>query len=746
MKTYLQFVARAVLCIVSATASVALHAETRALTMSDVQLPHVANAPTINDYLDGHERSQELRITGFRQRDPYDGQPAISPTTVYLSYDDNYIYAVFVCIDAAGKARAHIGRRDDLTGDETVSFMLDTFHDGRHAYEFISNPLGVQMDGLITEGQDEDFSFDTVWQTEGRLTANGYVVWMAIPFKSLRFHPGAGNNWGIALGRYVPTNNESETWPHLTRKVEGYVPQFATLHALGEAKAGHGLQLIPYFFASRQKYLNEATSTPFFNQANEFRGGIDAKYVLRERLTLDFTANPDFSQVESDEPQVTTNQRYEVYFPEKRPFFTESAGYFQTPETLFFSRRVIDPQFGTRLTGKVSGWTLGLLSIDDRSANQLVPPDNIGGRAHMGLARVQRDIGRESTIGAFFSQYNFDGSSNRVFSLDSRIKLNPNWVLTAQGVHSFAHDLDGSESSGYSFLTELSHVGRHLITDTTFRDRSPGFRADLGFIPRVDLRLIKNSTRYRWHPMHGPVVSYGPSLFTLADWDHTGQLQDWSVDVPFTVNLKRSTSITAGRVEVFERFQGLSFRQYANYGSLSTELLNWMAIDASYSHGTNINYFPPHQFLPFLANSTDASLGLTLRPTARLHLSQAYLFDQLHTIPGGGQTIRAHTVFNDHLLRTKVLYQFTRALSVRAIVDYHGVLPNSSLVDLEKTKRIGTDFLLTYMVNPGTALYVGYSDQLENFAVNSTGISRIGSPSLLTGRQVFVKVSYLFRR
>jgi uncharacterized protein DUF5916 len=607
--------------------------------------------------------------------------------------------------------------------------------------------MGVQMDGLITEGQDEDFSFDTVWRSQGRLTPDGYVVWMAIPFKSLRFDNGARGTWGIALARYVPTTNESSTWPYITRRVEGYVPQFAAMHALTETKSGHNFQFIPYVFASQQRFLDTAASVPALQRANEFRGGLDAKDTLHNGLTLDFTANPDFSQVESDEPQVTINQRYEVFFPEKRPFFTESAGFFQTPENLFFSRRIVDPQFGTRATGKVSGWTVGLLAIDDRAPSRGLAFDDpqSGERAHIGVARIQRDLGKESTLGGFVSQYSFGPSSNRVFSLDSRLKLNSNWIATAQAVQSSAHDLDGAPSSGHSVLAEIEHEGRHLIFDTTYVDRSPGFRADLGFIPRVDIRKISNQIGYRWHPEQGPLISFGPTLYSSIDWGYNGQLQDWSLDIPFTVKLKRSTSITVGHQEVFERFQNLSFRQCATYGNFSTELVHWASVDATYERGTNINYFPAQGLTPFLASSTDASLGFTLRPGSHLRINQDYIFERLGTIPGRGPAVPREAVFNNHLLRTKVSYQFTRALSFRTILDYDAVSPNASIVDLERSRHLGLDFLLTYMLNPGTAIFAGYSNQFENLRLDPSGTHRTASPEFSTGRQFFVKISYMLR-
>jgi hypothetical protein len=746
VKTSRQFViCIGLVCALTTTGKI-VRAERPISSTTQIQIPRVIVAPRLIDYLDGRSRSQDLQISDFRQRDPHDGQPSTSPTRVFLSYDDSNIYAVFVCQNSAGRTRAHLSRRDDLTGDETVSFMLDTLHDGRHAYEFVANPLGIQMDGLITEGQDEDFSFDTLWHSEGQLTPDGFVVWMAIPFKSLRFNPGHGDSWGIALARYIPTNNESSTWPLLTRKIEAYVPQFATLQALENIHAGHNLQLSPHLLVSRQRFLDQSGVSPLFRQETEHVAGLDAKYVVRDGLTFDFTANPDFSQVESDEPQVTVNQRYEVYFPEKRPFFTESASYFQTPEDLFFSRRIVDPQYGARMTGKISSWTLGLLSIDDRAPSQPVVDDqNSTGRAHVGVARVQRDFGRESTLGVFYSQSADTDSANRVLSVDTRLKLSPNWVATAQAVHSADRAPATQTASGRSYLAEIEHGGRHLNFDTTWHDRSPNFRAGLGFIQRVDLKQIRNNNSYRWHPESGPILGFGPGLTSLIDWDHRGRLQDWSLDLPLTVNLKRSTSFTIGREEVFERFQNVPFRENATYASLSSELVNWASVSLSYVRGTDINYFPASGLAPFLAKSADANVALTLRPTSRIQLTETYLFDQLHAAQPIVSEMRSQSIFNDHVLSTRLSIQFTRAFSFRTIVDYNAVISNPSLVDLDPSKVIRTDSLFTYMLNPGTAIYAGYSNRYENLALRGPLAERISDPNMQTGSQVFVKISYSFR-
>ena len=193
----------------------------------------------------------------------------------------------------------------------------------------------------------------------------------------------------------IVRKNEVVFWPHITRRVEGFVQQLATLKGLERISPGRNLQLIPYGFFGRSRFLD--TTTPgrtVYRAQNEWRTGLDAKVILRDALTLDLTLNPDFSQVESDEPQVTVNQRFEVFFPEKRPFFIGNAGFFQTPENLFFSRRIADPDVGVRLTGKLGRWAIGGLATDDRDPGQSFQDSisPISRRARIGVVGVRREV------------------------------------------------------------------------------------------------------------------------------------------------------------------------------------------------------------------------------------------------------------------------------------------------------------------------------------------------------------------
>ena len=708
-----------------------------------VRIPKVSRPPKLEDFLNGVPREAGARVTDFRQREPRDGRPASQETLAYLSYDDRNVYVVFVCKDEPGNMRAHMAKREQISGDDRVGVYLDTFRDRQRAYLFAANALGVQRDGVLTEGQAPDYRFDTRWHSEGRLTGQGFVVWMAIPFQSLRFPGGARQTWGIALGRSMVRNNENSYWPHISTRVQGFVQQMGDLDGLEEISPGRNVQMIPYGFLSRARLL-DAGKPAFFNSKDEWRGGLDSKVVLRDALALDLTLNPDFSQVESDDPQVIVNRRFEVMFPEKRPFFLENAGFFETPQSLFFSRRIADPEFGGRLTGKVGRWAIGALAADDRAPGRSVSPtDPLYGRhAVIGVARVQREFASQSYIGLLATGRDFGPVSNRVVSVDTRLKLNPNWVLTGQAIRSYDRRAGGRRLSGPSYAADLRRNGRHFAYAANYLDRSPDFRAALGFIPRTDVRQMGHYAGYLWRPEGSRVLSFGPSISTSVNWDRRGRVQDWVTYGEFAIDLSGPTGITFSRYDAMELYSEVAFRNRKTGVSFYSSPLKWLLFYGSFAQGANVNYSPPYGLLPYLATATDGSFGFTLRPAPRILFDQVYYYSRLGTRPAGA------SIFNNHLWRSKLNYQFSRALSARFIVDYYGLLPNPSLVAQQRFQRVSGDFLLTYLLNPGTALYIGYADRFDNLALDPTAPSRLrltGSPTLSTGRQFFVKVSYLFR-
>jgi hypothetical protein len=718
-----------------------------------LSIPRAAHPPQLDDFTAGVPADAGVEVSDFRQNTPGDGEPVSLVTKVYLSYDDDHLYAVFVCKDDPSLVRARVTRREDFFGDEGVELFLDTFHDKQRAFVFIANPYGVQLDGRITEGLGYDFNFDNQWTSNGKLTADGYVVMMAIPFKSLRFEKAATQTWGVALGRIIPRLNETSHWPYITQRKEGFVPQFAAAEIAEEISPGRNIQLIPYGFASDTEALEVGgRNDPEIGSSRRGRAGIDAKFVIRDALAVDLTVNPDFSEVESDEPQVIVNRRFEVFFPEKRPFFLENASFFSTPVNLFFSRRILDPEYGARVTGRLGRWALGGLVIDDQEAGRFLPFEDHDERGAIGVVRVQRDFGEQSNVGVLVTDRRVGDHSNLVYALDSRVKLNESWAFYGQAVGSRTENngLFASESlDGNIYFAELTRGGRNFTYDGQYLDVSDDFDTDLGFVPRIDIRQLYQTATYLWQYPDAPwLVSSGPTVTTTHTWDQGGELQDWTVDGSYIVNGLRVTKFEGHWIESFERFAGREFRKSAYSLTARSEWSKWLTAGATASIGEAINYVPAEGLQPFLGESRQLVLELTLSPLAQLRIDQFYIWDELRTRSG---SVAGHpagdVVFRDPLSRTKVNYQFNKFLALRAIVDYAAVLPDPELVALERNKRLTGDVLLSYVLHPGTAIYLGYTDRQENLRLltDPPRLENTRGLDLHTGRQVFLKVSYLLQ-
>jgi hypothetical protein len=746
------------------------------------KIPRVHRAPKLEDFLENHPREAELTVTDFRQNTPGDGTPATESTTAFLSYDDKNLYAVFLCHDKAGEVRAHLSKREASDQDDGVGVLLDTFRDFHRAYFFYSNPLGVQTDAIYTEGQGYDFSFDTLWDNAGRVTGDGYIVFFSIPFKSLRFSNDAEQTWGVALYRVILRKSEYDYWPYVTQRVEGLTQQFAPVGDLENVSPGRNIQFIPYGLLANDHFLNQPNppspaTPPAFLDRFEHRAGLDAKFVLKDSLAFDVTLNPDFSQVESDDPQVTVNQRFAVFFPEKRPFFIENAGFFATPVNLFFSRRIADPQFGTRMTGKLGKWTLGTLVIDDRRPGQRFSSGPYNTRAVDEVVRVTREFGNQSYIGAFFSSRDFADTSNRVASIDARLKFFKNWVVDVQGVHTWTRqDLNAGQNclsfassdpaigsqQGNALWADASYSGRHFSFSTTYNDFSPNFCTEMGFVNRIDIRQNNAFGGYFWRPEKSKIIDFGPTVSETVDWNHAGTLQDWGVGLGFQVDLTKQTTLSINRGEAYELFDNIGFRKHSTSLLLSTQPYKWISFSTRYTQGIGENFFPAQTLVPFqafLGNTRRLNLGFTLRPSSRFRFDETYIYSRLGTRDGSTPAgfSPGQNVFNNHLMRAKLNYQFTKELSLRLILDYNATIANPQLIDLQTnlggfdngpfapTKRFTTDVLLTYLLHPGTAIYAGYNNGFTDLSLlNAAGGPR-GSPTNSTTRLFFVKLSYLFR-
>jgi hypothetical protein len=747
------------------------------VSFARLHVPHLSQAPTIRDFLTMQPppafAGSMLKVDGFKQRDPNDGAPISEKTEVYLGYTDKNLYVVCVCFESQlPKMRARMTRREAINDDDQFGFVLDTFHDKKHGVFFYMNPLGVQQDGIWNDFQEPDYSFDALWNSDAKITSEGYVAWFEIPFKSLRFPGTPDQTWGIFFERDIKRNNEYSFYPRITSNAQGFLSQETDMDGLQEISPGRNLQFIPYASFRSFRTLDDRDSNHAFFQNIHAQGriGLDAKVVLKDALVLDAAINPDFAQVESDEPQVTVNQRFEVFFPEKRPFFQENASFFDTPMQLVFTRRIADPEYGVRMTGKVGGWALGWLIADDKLPRDKVPPyDPLhNGKAYYGVLRVNRDIGKESTIGFLFTGRELHTSplticdddpcidgSNRVGGFDTHLKLNGKWSLTAQAVTSHTRLNDGTHKGGPAYWVYLERSSTKAEFNTLYQDTAENFQTDTGFFRRPDIRRFSNFAQYRFRREGKTLQWHGPSIFTINNWDHHGARLEYFTNVNYRWVFPRQTAFGFFGNLGHERLRPLDFdtltsnRDYAHYhyGTFfQFGVFKQLALNGEVGWGTDTN-FDPAVGPPVLAKSSYAQISATVRPVTRLSIENTYLLTRLR------DNVTDQNIFNNHIIRSKWNYQFNRQFSLRFIPQYTAVLSNRSLSSLQTTKQLNADFLFTYLIHPGTAIYVGYNSDLQNLDRSlqvdpsdpNGNLLRTQNRFINDGRQFFVKVSYLFR-
>ena len=710
-----------------------------------LSIPHLASPLTLQEILAGNAGRRTATVKGFIQRNPHEGEPASQITTAYLGYDDKNFYVGFLCLDKEpGQIRAHVLPRDSIGGDDHVTVTIDTYNAHHRAVTFSVNPLGIQEDALFTENYGSDDSFDTLWTSKGKVTSRGYAVLMTIPFKTLRFSPEEDQTWGIILARRIPRENEYSAWPVLSRSINGRLIQEAQATGIRNISSGKNIQIVPYGYFSSRRYLDTETNS-FATDRFQHRLGADAKWVFGSNMTLDATLNPDFSQVESDQPQITVNQRFEVFFPEKRPFFMENSNYFETPIQAVFTRRIADPQYGLRVTGKSGRNTIAALAADDRSPGEVVSPGDpaFGRRAYFNVLRFSRDIGRESSLGLIWTDREFMGSYNRVGGVDGRWKISSTTGVDFQALESFSRDLDGNTTQGKGIHVALDHNALHWNARARYDIFDPDFQVDSGFINRVDIRALRGRLGYTFRPEGRWVVAWQPNF--RANWilDHSNVRQDLVSNPGVWVEFAGGTRAYGNYFYKRERYEGLDFlkRQYRfGFGSRANR---WVSLNLSYESGTQINYSPADGTDPFLGQSDEFQFHLTVQPTERLAVENTVLQNRMLTIEN------SRNVFNNNVFRSKWNYQFTERLSLRVIGQYTNVLPTADLSSLERSKNLTGDVLLTYLVHPGTAIYVGYDNSLDNYNRNllaqSAVLERTRSDLLSTAASFFVKFSYLYQ-
>ena len=486
--------------------------------------------PVIDGVIDEPAWRVATELGSFVETWPGDNAAPRLATRAWVGVDDENFYFAVVAEDAAGAVRATLGRRDHILADDHVRILLDTFDDRRRAYVLVLNPFGIAQDGIWVEGDDVDYSFDLLFSSKGTVGPDGYTIELAVPFASLRARVDAQSAWGLHVFRRIRHLDDAEiSWRPIERGRARVLEQSGRLTGFVAPRAGQRLEAIPTWTAAR------SVEPDTDEKQEEERLGGTVRWTLGQAAVVDAAIRPDFAQVESDQPVVTANQRFPLFFAEKRPFFLEGAELFRTPLSLVDTRTVLDPELAIKATARRGGTTLGAFVARDNRSINTADRRSIE-MADLGVLRWLRQ-GARGELGTVVTGSNAFERRNVVVGVDGRWNPDTATAIAWQVVGSEARrrfydpDLDLSvlrDGSGASYFVEGVRNGRRRTFTLRGEGRSPDYVADLGYTRQVDLQRWSVTARYDAEPR---VAELAQSRIAVQSWSAESVVlaqTDWS--------------------------------------------------------------------------------------------------------------------------------------------------------------------------------------------------------------------------
>jgi hypothetical protein len=695
--------------------------------------------------------------SGFIQQDPIEGDPASEKTEVRILVGQGNLYIGVICFDSdPSRIIVSQARRDaTLTDTDSVILVFDTFNDSQNAFVFGTNPLGIEYDGQVAgEGQTGGLSlggggggggsqrggitafnpnWDGDWTVRSAITERGWEAEMAIPLKTLRYATGADRTWGFNMMRNIRRKNEQVYLAQIPRGFDIYRVSLAAKLTNLDLPGRRDIKLIPYVLGSANKDYTLASDQ--LDRNGDI--GVDVKWGVTPNMTLDFTINTDFAQVEADEEQVNLT-RFDLFFPEKRPFFLENASTFQfgNPQQidLFFSRRVglsglgssgvpLDIHAGTRLSGKIGPWRVGLLDIqtgsaEDASGRLLAPANNFG------VARVQREVGR-STFGGIFVNRQGTGSRagddnwNRAYGVDANIALSQNSRVFAFLAGTSSPGAVGTDMAGrifYDFRNNLWQVSGG------YSQVGNRFNPEVGFLPRRGYRRPEARVFLQYQPKQWPWIRrISPHVSYDAYHDIvTNDLQTARAHLHFFEIQPANGGRFGNFVDVSSDNPLLPFTVYNTAGKrvvIPAGKYNWSQFASEYFTDPSAVLFGTirHRIGGFYDgdfHSVEITSGARLG--TRFTSSLGWTWQQAE-LPGGS--------FTTNLIPLKASYAFTTLASVQALLQYNS-----------QSSQFSSNIRLALLNRSGTGLFVVYNDRRDTTDFN---------PLETLGRSFIVKYTRL---
>ena len=723
---------------------------------------------TIDGRLDEAVWKRAALLTGFSLYMPTDGRPAPDSTDVRVWYSPTAIYFGIRAYEAHGAVTYSLADRDRVTSDDYVEIHLDTFDERNRALVFIVNPLGVQADGTKSEGGgfipganlmpgQNDLSADFIWESKGHVEEWGYEVEVRIPFSSMRYPVGGSQEWGLQIDRRVQHSGYELTWTPARRASASFIGQAGWLTGLTGMSHGQVIEINP---EATNTINGAACCTPAMREwrydAKPQLGG-NVRWTLGSNFVLNGTVKPDFSQVEADATQIAADQRFALFYPERRPFFVEGLDQFNVPNTLVYTRTIVQPDGAAKLTGKLGRADIAFLSALDAGSTT-----TSGDRPLIDVLRLRQSFGEQSFAGLVYSDRSGSGRENRVLGADSRIVFGK-YYAQFQAVGS-ATRVSGTTSSGPLWEAVLDRTGRSWGFHYNILGVSPQFRADNGFLPRTGFVQPSISNRVTWYGKPGSVFEQANAfisfngLWLYDNFFSANSLLEDYMSMMSSVRLRGGWSIGASPKLASYAFDPARYTTISNFTvpgritaltsnfSLSTPQFQKFSASVGANLGNDVDFLETSRVRRLDYNAT-----LNLRPSSRLRVTATYVASSFTRRSDDEQTSFTK------IPRLKVEYQVSRPIFVRVVSQYTATLrealrdPRTGQVLLvasgtgfvpsarSASNSLRTDWLFSYRPNPGTVFFLGYGGSLsEQDPLAFQTLRR-------TSDAFFVKASYVLR-
>jgi hypothetical protein len=703
--------------------AVCLRAENR----PEIRVEFVDTPPKIDGILDDDVWKQPPLVLGdWVSYNPFRGAHADQRTEVRIAYDNKNIYFAFHCFDTEpSKIRTNISRRDTAFSDDWVAMSLDSAGTGQAAYHLFVNPSGSQMDAINTSASGEQFEADLVWDSVGKVTNDGYIVEIRLPLQSIRFSGGDQVRMGILFFRKISRTGVSYSWPEMPPG-QWVFENHAHL-VFGNLKQPRLLEILP----SITDNISQTRTDPehWNGTVNKADVGVSGKYGVTSNITLDATINPDFSQVESDAFQVQVNQRFPIYYSEKRPFFMEGMGLFNIAgtgnnmRTAVHTRRIIDPSWGSKLTGTAGKLTFGLLNASDQH------PEDIGNRGSIvdgknklfTISRATYSLGKADYIGGIFTDTEHAGRHNRVGGGDVSIKFSPPQQFTATILESQTGMTGGGNTHAVASQVSYSYNNRRISWSNQVEHYGLDFQMDTAFYNRTGFTSARSNGQYSFFPGEANMFRvkhihpyYGAKIGRDKSQDGTEDGLTTGIGFEFT----RQGYFNISRSDGHEAWVGQQFRDgdIVNlYGG--TQILRWLNINGYYRRSHDIFFDPVN---PYQGRSRNVGFGFSLQPNS--HFQQDVSYNGVQFTRDSDRVL----IYTVHIVNTESTYQFNKHFRVRLLEQFDS-----------SQRQLLTDLHAMYEFVPGTGFNAGYGSLYEKQSgfVHYTTVNR----------GLFFKVSYLYR-